>query len=600
MNMMLRPLSVALLVAAVATSALAQQPGPGPAGRGGQGQLPGGRGGRFGGMPPRDNMPAPTGTARISGRVVAADTGSPIRRAQINVNSREVQFNRSVTTDGEGRYEIASLPAGRYRLFVDKSGYVALEYGQARPFEAGKPLDIADGQALERIDFSLPRGSAITGRITDEFGDPITDVQVQALRYQFLNGERQLVNAGRSAQTDDLGAYRIFGLMPGDYVVRASMRPNMPGGPRGADVEPIGYPGTYYPGVTDVSQAQTVTATLGQELSSIAFPLVPARLSRISGTVMGSDGRPLPGAMVMIRARSSGGMGALRMNIINGGNNQVRPDGSFELANVPPGDYLLDVQQRPQMARGLGDINVSQLEFASMPVSVSGGDIDNLTIVTTPGVTASGRVVYQGQGAPNTTQSMQVIAVPPSGGPSPIGTLLNAKALGGGRVGRDNTFELRGIAGPQMLRVQGVPAGWTLKSITVDGIDITDAAYDFKPGNNMTGLVVTITDRVTDLTGTVRDGRGQPVTDYVLVAFSEDTKLWGPQSRYVQTTRPNQNGTFSIKGLPPGRYLAAVVPALENGLQNDPAVLEQLRARARGFLLSDGQMLNLNLEMAPQ
>ena len=147
-------------------------------------------------MPPRDNVPAPTGTARISGRVVAADTGSPIRRAQININSREAQFNRSVTTDSEGRYELASLPAGRYRLFVDKAGYVALEYGQARPFEAGKPLDIADGQALEKIDFSLPRGSAITGRITDEFGDPITDVQVQALRYQFLNGERQLVNAG--------------------------------------------------------------------------------------------------------------------------------------------------------------------------------------------------------------------------------------------------------------------------------------------------------------------------------------------------------------------------------------------------------------------
>ena len=84
-----------------------RQPGPGPAGRGGQGPLPGGRGGRFGGIPPRDNAPAPTGTARISGRVVAADTGTPIRRAQININSRDAQFNRNVTTDGEGRYELA-------------------------------------------------------------------------------------------------------------------------------------------------------------------------------------------------------------------------------------------------------------------------------------------------------------------------------------------------------------------------------------------------------------------------------------------------------------------------------------------------------------
>ena len=598
MTIMLR-IAAALLavVLVVPSNALAQAPGP--AGRGGQGPFPGGRGGRFGGVPPRDNAPMPAGTARITGRIIAAETGSPIRHAQINVSSRDAQFNRNVTTDSEGRYEFASLPAGRYRLYVNKAGYVPLEYGQARPFEAGKPLDIADGQSLDKIDFSLPRGSAITGRITDEFGDPVTDVVVQALRYQFVNGERQLVIAGRPSQTDDLGAYRVFGLMPGDYVLRASMRPNMPMGPGAADKESIGYPGTYYPGVTDISQAQTLTAVLGQELSSIAFALVPARLSRISGTVMGSDGRPLSGAMVMIRAHGGVGMAAVRMAMMgNAGNNQVKPDGSFQLTNVPPGDYVLDVQQRPQNIRNLQDINLAQLEFASMPVTVSGGDIDNLTIVTTPGVSVSGRVVYQGQGAPK--PGLQVTAVPPSGGPSPIGMLINAKALGGGRVAPDGTFELRGIAGPQMIRVQAVPTGWALKSVTLNGADITDAVYDFKSGNNVTGLVVTMTDRLTELTGAVRDGRGQPLADYVLVVFSEDTKLWGPQSRHVQTTRPNQNGTFSIKGLPPGRYLAAVVPALENGMQNDPAVLDQLRPHARVFSLADGQMLNLNLEMAAQ
>ncbi|MEO5739013.1 MAG: carboxypeptidase-like regulatory domain-containing protein, partial [Vicinamibacterales bacterium] len=95
-----------LAMVSIAVVVGAQAPGPGPLGRGGQGPLPGGRGGRFGGMPPRDNAETPTGTARISGRVVAADTGTPIRRAQINVNSREAQFNRNVTTDSEGRYEL--------------------------------------------------------------------------------------------------------------------------------------------------------------------------------------------------------------------------------------------------------------------------------------------------------------------------------------------------------------------------------------------------------------------------------------------------------------------------------------------------------------
>jgi protocatechuate 3,4-dioxygenase beta subunit len=594
---MARLAAAAFLLFAWTTTSAAQGPGPGPFGRGGQAPLPGGRGGRIGGMPPRDNAQAPTGTAKISGRVVAGDTGTPIRRAQVNITSRDAGFNRTVATDSEGRYELTALPAGRYRLFINKAGFVALEYGQARPFESGKPLDIAAGQLLEKIDFNLPRGSAITGRITDEFGDPITDVYVEALRYQFFNGERQLVTVGRSSQTDDLGAYRIFGLMPGDYVVRASMRPNMQPGPRGNDTELTGYPGTYYPGVADVTQAQTVTAALGQEVSSIGFPLVPARLSRISGTVMSSSGQPLSGAMVMIRARGSNSLGALRMNIIGNSGGQVRPDGSFQLTNVPPGDYTLDVQQRPQQIRNLQDLNSSQLEFASMPISVS-GDIDNLTIVTTPGATVSGRVVYQGQAPPK--QNVQITAAPPSGGPAPIGALISAKALGSGGVNPSGGFELRGIAGPQMIRVQGLPPGWALKSITLDGIDITDAPYDFKPGNDVTGVVVTLTDRLTDITGTVRDARGQPVLDYVLVAFPEDTKLWGPQSRFVQTTRPNQNGTFSIKGLPPGRYLAAAVGALENGLQNDPAVLEQLRPRARSFSLVEGQTIDLNVEMPAQ
>jgi hypothetical protein len=597
---MLRRTSITALVVLLLTTLAGAQPqpqGPGPGGRG-QGPLGGRGGGRLGGIPPRDNAQVATGTAKITGRVVSSDTGAPIRRALININSRDANFNRAVATDGEGRYELASLPAGRYRLTVNKAGFVTLEYGQARPFEAGKPLDLTAGQVLDKIDFSLPRGSAITGRITDEFGDPVTDAQVQAFRYQFVNGERQLVDAGRMAQTDDLGAYRIFGLMPGDYIVRASMRSNLPPGPRNAETDPTGYPGTYFPGVSDVSQAQTVTATIGQEVSSIAFSLVPARLSRVSGTVMGSDGRPLAGAMVMLRPRGAEGLGPLRMNIANLGNNQVRGDGTFQMMNVPPGEYVLDVQQRPMNVRNVQDINLAQLEFASMPLSVSGGDIENLAIATTPGVTVSGRVVYQGQGAPKPT--LQIMAAPPSGTGPAVGALINARVLGAGRVNNDGTFELRGLAGPQMIRVQGVPVGWALKSITLEGADITDTGYDFRPGNNMTGLVITLTDRLTDVTGSVRDARGQPVTDYVLVAFSEDPKLWVPQSRFVQTTRPNQNGTFSLKGLSPGRYLAAVVPSLEIGLQNDPAVLAQLRAQAQSFTLAEGQTLNLNLEMSAQ
>jgi protocatechuate 3,4-dioxygenase beta subunit len=573
-----------IAVALLAGSAAGQQePGAGPFGRGGQPPFRG-----RGVMPPRDNTPAPVGKARITGRVLSAESGTPIRRAQISLTSRDARVNRNVATDAEGRYELATLPTGRYRLSVSKAGYVPLEYGQARPFEAGKPLDLADGQLLEKIDFSLPRGSVITGRITDEFGDPITDVQVQALRFQFVNGERQLVTSGRVARTDDLGQYRIFGLMPGEYVVHASLR-EMPAAARETPSDASGYPGTYFPGVADASQAQTVSVTIGQELSAIGFPLVPARFARVAGVVLASDGRPLGGAILVIRPRMSGsGLGNL---VGGGGRSAADAEGRFSLARIPPGEYVLDVQQRPDRPQNVTNA-VAQLEFASLPLTVS-DDVENLTITTTAGITLSGRVVYEGQNPPRT--SFQIMAIAPDGAPGL--RALAGRALGSGRVSGDGTFDIHGLFGPQLLRPQNVPTGWTLKSVEVNGTDVTDMPFDFRPGSNITGAVITLTDRVSEVSGLVLDARGQIASDYVLVVFPEDAKLWGAQSRHVQTTRPNQNGVFSIKGLPPGRYLAAAVPSLENGLQNDRGVLERLRSGAEGFSLAEGGSANLNLRM---
>jgi hypothetical protein len=262
---------------------------------------------------------------------------------------------------------------------------------------------------------------------------------------------------------------------------------------------------------------------------------------------------------------------------------------------VAPGDYTLDVQQRP---RDLQSVAGGQLEFASIPLSVSGEDISGLTIITTPGISVSGRVVFDGQKSQAVSAgNVQVMAAPVSGQQSIMG--IAGRALGGGRVAEDGTFELRGVLGQQMIRLGGAPTGWSLKSITVNGEDITDRGYDFKPGSNVTGVVVTLTDRLTDLSGTVHDAKDQIAKDYVLVIFPSDEKLWGGQSRYIRTARPNQEGAFSLKGLPPGRYLAVAIDSLENGAQNDPALLERLRPKAKPFSLIEGQAVSLTLDISP-
>ncbi len=183
--------------------------------------------------PPRDTGPrAPqTGTSRLRGRVVAALSGMPLRRAQIALTSAEPaqQLRRVTTTDGEGRFEFSELPAGRFSVNATKAGYVTLQFGQRRPFETGTPVNVADGQTVERIDFALPRGSVIVVRVTDEFGEPVAGVQVLVQRYQYgPDGQRRLSGVPGAAApfsgTDDQAQFRAFRQMPGEYVVQATMR----------------------------------------------------------------------------------------------------------------------------------------------------------------------------------------------------------------------------------------------------------------------------------------------------------------------------------------------------------------------------------------
>src|SRR6267143_153132 len=92
--------------------------------------------------PVRDNAPVPTGTAKVLGRVVSADNGMPLRRAQVQIVAAEQRLMKNAITDAEGRYSFGDLPAGRYSVSVSRNGYVTLQFGQQRPFEPGKPLEL--------------------------------------------------------------------------------------------------------------------------------------------------------------------------------------------------------------------------------------------------------------------------------------------------------------------------------------------------------------------------------------------------------------------------------------------------------------------------
>src|SRR5919198_635103 len=174
--------------------------------------------------PARDTSAQQKETAgRITGRVLAADTGRPVKRARVFVSAAELPGGRGVLTDENGVFDLTELPAGRYTLSVSKSGFVSLSYGQRRPLQAGTPLQLGEGQQLKGVDFQLPRGSVIAGRVLDEDGEAMPGIPVRVMRYEYQQGERRLTPAGNT-QTDDRGQFRVWGLMPGEYYVSAVAR----------------------------------------------------------------------------------------------------------------------------------------------------------------------------------------------------------------------------------------------------------------------------------------------------------------------------------------------------------------------------------------
>ena len=572
----------------------------GPGGGGGSIQMPGMMGG------PRTFK---TGTGRIRGRVLASDGAGPIRRAQVRISGPDVA-PKAALTDAEGRFEFRELPAGRFTLQATKSGFVNVQYGQTRPFESGKPIELADKQSLDNADISMPRGSVIAGRIVDEFGDAIPDVSVTAMRQTWQNGRRRLVpSPGRVAQTNDLGQFRIYGLPPGEYYVSGTLRgandlmemdlmvvtgASTNAGPT-ASAPKSGYAPTYYPGTPNVAEAQRITLAAGQESPSADFALVAVRLAKVSGIVIGSDGKPLEGSQVSAvpANRDFGGL-------LGQSSARTAKDGSFTLNSVPPGDYTLQARSVQVITSTQGD-NVmvfratsigggGDSESGSTPLAVAGEDVSGILLTTSKGGNATGTVVFDGP-RPQSLGSIRITSMAAdSDGPMP--------GFGAANTKDDGSFELKGLTGLRLIRLGNAPPGWTLKSVKLNGADITDAGTEFKTGETTSGLEVELTNKATAVNGSVTASDGKVLKDYTVVIFSETPEHWRlPMTRWVTGTRPDQDGRFKVQNLPAGVYLAVAVDYVPQGEWGDPELLDRLKSKAKRFTLGDGATETLDLKL---
>ena len=518
----------------------------------------------------RDRAPA-VGTAVIRGRVVAAGTGAPVRRAEVQASTAGDRA-RAALTDAEGVFELRNLPAGTWTLRVAKTGFVSQQFGQRTPFSPSEQITVVDGQQAT-ADFTLLHGGVIAGRVFDEFGDPVAGTRVSALRLVASATGPRLTPTGANVVSDDTGAYRLYGLAPGSYYIAAAPMtiPLVAG--LATSEGPITYASTYFPGSADLSAAQRVVVAAGQEQHNISFGLSPLPSARISGVVIGATGAPIDG-MVTLQGP------VITETLAGSGRTRTSASGTFTFANVPPGSYILEVTGQ---ARSRDEVP----EVAAVPITVAGADITGLTVTATRGATMSGTVVAD-DGTAVATAGIRVgtqrLRVGP-GGWSPRTQVTAAGA-----------FELEGLVGPHHLRFEQLPTGWVVKSVSANGVEVADVPIDFRGTEQVTVRVV-LTRRIALLTGSVRSAR-LPLRGSSVMVFPDDDSKWTPTSRYVKTARIGDDGAFSIRALPPHtHYLAIALEYLESGEQFDAEFLRRMKPQATAFALAEGQSATIALEL---
>jgi hypothetical protein len=574
--------------------------------------------------PARDltRKPVP-GTASISGIVLTDDTDArPLRRVRVFLNSPDDEVARTTISDDAGRFAFEGLRAGRYTVGGTKEGYVTVNYGATRPGRVGAPVTLTEGQALADLILTLPRGAVITGVLLDPEGLPVAGVSVRALRYVYtVTGERRLSAVSTTMAshiTDDRGVYRIYGLPAGEYAIAApatlppgsnvllmndtelraaldelkqSQRPQTTsnsktaaGSETDADApRAIGYAPVFYPGTTAASQAAVIPLGKSEERGGIDFQLqyVP------TGTIRGGVITPVGVLPEYIRVH----LIATSDVILSGNSNESRTTsvtekGEFSFLNVPPGAYTM-------IAKGTrGPAANASLFWATTDLVVDGQSQQEIALSLQPGLTVSGRVVFDGRTPPPDPSRIRVTLLPAlSAGQVSLGTAAVPVDAGG-------RFTIAGVTAAR-YRVQASvsgPSGWMLASSVVSGRDVLDTPLDLR--QSVDGAVVTFTDRPGELSGVVRNSAGEPMSAHTVILFAAERTLWTPTSRRIRAVPSTADGRFLFRMVAPGEYWLAAVADVDDGEWYDPVLLERLlTGPAVKTTISEGEKKTLDVRI---
>lgn len=509
---------------------------------------------------PAAAQPAPAAKATVEGIVVHAATGEPLRKAQVSLNRAGSNgAAAAVATDGSGRFAF-SVEAASYRLSAERNGFVRQELGAKRPGRAGAALVLSPGEMVRDVKLALTPQSAITGRVVDEDGEPLSGISVQTVRQVYSRGRREWVPTG-AATTNDLGEYRIHGLAPGRYFLAATNRVN-----RVRSDE--GYPPLYFPGALDPASAAPIELNPGGVFSGADFTLRRVQTGRIRGRVTGSPGR----RVAVMLAPSTGSF----VRFTPGDRaSSVDSEGNFEIRGVLPGSYAVSARSAEN----------GRMQGTSRIVQVTSGNITDVELSMGSGMELKGAIKMEGDAA---LAARVYVSLTPDE--------LPALGMQNVRTQADGRFSLANVASARyQVNVSSLPPGAYVKSIKMGDVDVLANGIDLSEGGAADALEIVLSLAAAQLQGVVftADTKGAQGSTVVLVP---DESRRNRTSLY-RTATTDHMGRFSMQGVPPGDYKIFAWDDIDNGIWYEPDFMRAQESNGQTLKLSESARETLQLKL---